>query len=159
SAVERAERCAPFLQKAGLLPAEPSDDDLAKVSKVVESLGDRIKVASDILTYGYFFKDDIEYDAKAFKKRVKKGNVPELLGEFRPILAELSEWTLESIEAALQQFADSKEIGTGLLINALRIVSTGSPAGPGVYDCLVIVGKDTVLTRIDAAIAKATAEE
>lgn len=159
SAADRTERCAPFLQKAGLLPAEPCDDDLAKVSNVVESLGDRIKVASDILAYGYFFKDDIEYDAKAFKKRVKKGNVPELLAEFRPILAELSEWTLETIEAALQQFAESKEIGTGLLINALRITSTGSPAGPGVYDCLVIVGKSAVLTRIDDAIAKATAEE
>ena len=81
-----------------------------------------------------------------------------MLTEFRPVLAELSDWTLESIEAALQQFSDSKEIGTGLLINALRIASTGSPAGPGVYDCLVIVGKNTVLTRIDAALAKAAAE-
>tara|TARA_R110002072_G_scaffold287242_2_gene452770 strand:+ start:133493 stop:135049 length:1557 start_codon:yes stop_codon:yes gene_type:complete len=158
STTERAERCTPFLQKAGLLPAEPSSDDLTKVGQVVESLGDRIKVASDILTYGYFFKDEIEYDDKAFKKRVAKGNVPELLTEFRPVLAELSDWTLESIEAALQQFSDSKEIGTGLLINALRIASTGSPAGPGVYDCLVIVGKNTVLTRIDAALAKAAAE-
>lgn len=155
---ERTDRCTPFLQKAGLLPDSPSKDDLAKLNKVVESLGDRIKVASDILTYGYFFKDDIEYDTKAFKKRVRKGNIPELLAEFRPVLAELSEWTLESIEAALQRFAKSKEIGTGLLINALRIASTGSPAGPGVYDCLVIVGKDTVLTRIDASIEKATTE-
>jgi glutamyl-tRNA synthetase len=158
SPADRTELCAPFLQKAGLLSTEPSEADLTKVGQVVESLGDRIKVASDILTYGYFFKDDIEYDGKAFKKRVKKGNVPELLGEFRPVLADLSEWTLESIEAALQQFAESKEIGTGLLINALRIASTGSPAGPGVYDCLVIVGKETVMTRIDTAIEKATAE-
>ena len=81
-----------------------------------------------------------------------------MLAEFRPVLAELSEWTLESIEVTLQRFAESKEIGTGLLINALRIASTGSPAGPGVYNCLVIVGKDTVLTRIDASIEKATAE-
>ncbi|MFT5328453.1 MAG: glutamyl-tRNA synthetase [Planctomycetaceae bacterium] len=159
---ERAELCVPFLQKAKLLPAEPSEADLTKVRQVVESLGDRIKVSSDILTYGYFFKDEIEPDGdyeKNFKKRVANGNVPELLAEFRPVLAELTDWSLESIEAALQQFAESKEIGAGLLINALRIVSTGSPAGPGVYDCLVIVGKDTVLTRIDAAIAKATAEE
>lgn len=159
STAERAERCVPFLQKAGLLPAEPSNEELSKLSQVVESLGDRIKVASDILTYGYFFKDEIEYDEKAFKKRVAKGNVPELLAEFRTVLADLPEWTLESVEAALQQFSESKEIGTGLLINALRIASTGSPAGPGVYDCLVIVGQATVLTRIDAAIQKASNAE
>ena len=140
-----------------MLSDDPSADDRAKLSKVVESLGDRIKVSSDILTYGYFFRDEIEYDEKAFKKRVANGNVPALLAEFRPVLAELPDWTLESIEAALQQFSESKEVGTGQLINALRIASTGSPAGPGVYDCLVIVGKETVLTRIEAAISKATA--
>ena len=155
---ERTERCIPFLQKAGLLPTELSDADRAKVAQVVEALDDRIKVASDILTYGYFFRDDIEYDEKAFKKRVRKGNVPELLAEFRPVLADLSEWSLESLEDTLKQFAESKEIGTGLLINALRISSTGSPVGPGVYDCLVIVGKETVLTRIDAAVQRAAAE-
>jgi glutamyl-tRNA synthetase len=158
SAAERAERCTPFLQKAGLLPAEISDEVRTKVGQVVESLGDRIKVASDILTYGYFFKDEIEYDEKAFKKRVANGNVPELLTEFCPVLAELPVWSLESLETALQQFSESKAIGTGLLINAMRIASTGSPAGPGVYDCLVIVGKETVLARIGAAVQKATAE-
>lgn len=158
SVEERTRRCTPFLQKADLLPVEPTDNDLSKLSQVVESLGDRIKVASDILTYGYFFREEIEFDEKAFKKRIRKGNVPELLAEFRPILEKLSEWTVKSIEAALQQFADSKEIGTGLLINALRIASTGSPAGPGVYDCLVIVGQKDVLSRIDQAVAKATAD-
>ena len=39
-------------------PARKSPRDIA--ARVVESLGDRIKVASDILTYGYFFKDEIE---------------------------------------------------------------------------------------------------
>ena len=71
------------------------------------------------------------------------------------MLAALTEWTLESLEASLTQFAESKEVGSGILINALRIASTGSPAGPGVYDCLVIVGQETVLKRIDAAIEKA----
>lgn len=158
SVEERAERCTPFLQKAGLLSDKPSSEELSKLRQVVASLGDRIKVASDILTYGYFFRDDIEYDARAFRKRVQKGNVPELLAEFRPVLAALTEWTLESLEAALNEFATSKEVGSGILINALRIASTGSPAGPGVYDCLVIVGKDTVLRRIDQAIARATAD-
>ena len=104
------------------------------------------------------FKEDIEFSPKDFKKRVRKNGVPELLAEFREVLAAHGDWTVESLEAALQKFVESKEIGTGLLINALRIASTGSPAGPGVYDCLVIVGKETVLTRIDEAIEKAAAE-
>lgn len=153
---ERASRCLPYLQSAGLLSDDPADDERIFVQKVVESLDDRIKVASDILTFGYFFRDEIDYDPKAFKKRVAKEGVPELLAEFKPILADVSDWSVETLEAALKSFAESRNVGAGLLINGLRISSTGSPNGPGVYDCLVLVGKETVLSRIDAAIQKAT---
>jgi glutamyl-tRNA synthetase len=155
---DRAAQCVPFLRKAGLLSDSPSDDERSLVTRVVSALGDRIKVAGDILTYGYFFKADIEFSPKDFKKRVKKNGVPELLTEFQEVLARHDEWSAESLEAALQTFVESKEVGAGLLIHALRIASTGSPIGPGVYDCLVLVGQETVLNRIDLALKKATEE-
>ena len=152
---ERASVCLPFLQKAGLIGDSPTDQDRALLRQVLSALGDRIKVAGDILTYDYFFKEDIEFSPKDFKKRVRKNGVPELLAEFREVLAAHGDWTVESLEAALQKFVESKEIGAGLLIHALRISSTGSPIGPGVYDCLVLVGKGKVLARIDLALEKA----
>jgi len=154
---ERAERCLPFLQKAGYPGEEPSDEELARVRDVVAALDDRIKLASDILTYAYFFQEEIEYSEKDFKKRVRKEGVPELLAEFRPVLAELDEWNAETLEQTLRSFAESRDVGVGLLVNALRISTTGSPVGPGVYDCLVLVGKDKVLERIGAAVQQATA--
>lgn len=155
---DRAAKCLPFLQKAELLPATPSDEDRSLVTHVVAALGDRIKVAGDILAYDYFFKADIEFSPKDFTKRVCKSGVPELLAEFRGVLATHDDWTAESLEEQLQKFAESKEISPGLLIHALRISSTGSPIGPGVYDCLVLVGKETVLRRIDLALETASRE-
>lgn len=152
---DRAAACLPFLQKAGLLSDSPSEAERSLVTQVVAALGDRIKVAGDILTYDYFFKAEVEFSPKDFKKRVRKNGVPELLTEFREVLAAHDEWTAESLEETLQTFVESKEVGAGLLIHALRISSTGSPAGPGVYDCLVLVGRENVLNRIDLAVQKA----
>ncbi len=155
---DRTAKCQDFLQQAGVLGEELSDTDRARVQTVVTSLGDRIKVASDILTYDCFFKGEIEYSEKDFRKRVQKEGVPELLSEFRAVLAGLEEWTAERLETELKKFVESKEVGAGLLIHALRISTTGSPIGPGVYDCLVIVGQETVLSRIDTALERAAAQ-
>ncbi|MHC4876996.1 MAG: glutamate--tRNA ligase [Planctomycetota bacterium] len=152
---DRAAGCLKVLQRAGLLSGSSTDEDRDRVTTVVAALADRIKVFTDILTYEYFFRDEIEYSPKDFKKRVAKAGIPELLTEFRAVLANVDDWTAERLESELQSFVTSKEIGAGQLIHALRISSTGSPTGPGVYDCLVIVGKDTVLSRIDAAVERA----
>lgn len=158
SVEERATGCMPYLQAAGLLSDSPSDEQIEKVTAVVEALGDRIKIFSDILTFEYFFRNEIEYKPKDFKKRVRKAGVPELLADFRSVLAEVDEWNVERLESELQKFVEAKQVGAGLLIHALRISSTGSPTGPGVYDCLILVGRETVLQRIDQALAKVAVE-
>lgn len=151
----QADGCLWYLQKAGLVPEAASASETAHTQAVVAALGDRIKVFSDILTFDYFFRDEIEYSEKDFKKRVCKAGVPELLTDFLAILTDLDEWTAERLESELQAFVEAREVGAGLLIHALRISSTGSPTGPGVYDCLVLVGKDKTLERIAAAVVKA----
>lgn len=153
---EKVAGCAPYLQKAGLLPADLSVDQTQRVAAVVSSLGERIKLFSDILTYDYFFRDPIEINEKEFAKRVQKEGVPELLAGFREVLATVpdSEWTVTRLEEKLKAFAEARGTGAGNIIHALRISTTGSPIGPGVYDCLVLVGRETVLHRIDAALAR-----
>jgi len=154
----RTERCASFLQQAGLMSELPSEEEWSFATRVVSALGDRIKVGGDILTYDYFFAADVEFSQKDFRKRVCRNGVPELLAEFQGILSGHEEWSVDSLEATLQSFVDSKEVGAGLLIHALRISTTGSPVGPGVYDCLVLVGKELVLNRITHALEKARQE-
>jgi len=39
-------------------------------------------------------------------------------------------------------------------VHALRVAVTGKSVGPGVYDCLAILGRDACLARIDRALAR-----
>ena len=155
---DKVEGCLADLIRAGLV--KNSDDETrAYVGRIVDALGDRLKLYSDILDVAFLFRDGVEYDAKAFKKRVRKDGVPGLLTAFRTDRLEPlsdAEWTTERLETELQSFAEDRGVGAGTLIHALRIATTGVPVGPGVYDCLALVGRERSLERIDAAVAAAS---
>jgi glutamyl-tRNA synthetase len=43
----------------------------------------------------------------------------------------------------------------GDIVHAVRVAVTGTAVGPGLFDCLEIVGQALCLRRIDRALAKA----
>ena len=117
-------------------------------------MGERLKVFSDILAAGYFFRDEFACDEKNFDKRVRKEGVPAHLAAFKKRLETLEPFDVPTIEAALQAYCQETGEQTGTLIHALRLSTTGQPVGPGVYDCLALLGKEKSLARIQAALRK-----
>ena len=132
-------------------------DDQTKefIGKLIEVIGDRLKVFSDILNFDDFFipDDQLSYDEKAFDKRLK--NHPdsvELLKKFRDQLAALDRFDAETTDRLLHDFVDAEETKIGQVIHALRVAVTGKPKGPGMFDCLELLGKKRCLNRIDRAL-------
>jgi glutamyl-tRNA synthetase len=41
----------------------------------------------------------------------------------------------------------------GDVVHALRVATTGQAVGPGLYDCLAILGRETCSARIARALA------
>jgi glutamyl-tRNA synthetase len=148
--------CLSYLVQAGLISEPVAPETRAFAQAVIVALGDRLKVFSDILAARYFFTDEFAYDEKNFDKRVKKEGVPAHLAAFRKRLETAEPFTVPAIEAALQAYCQETGEQTGTLIHALRLSTTGQPVGPGVYDCLVLLGRSKSLARIDEALKKAT---
>lgn len=153
---EKVAGCLPYLEKAGLIASPPTPENRGFVSRLVAALGDRIRLFSDVLDVAYFFKDEITYDEKEFAKRVAKEGVPALLTGYRDRIAALPEWTVENLEATLKLYCEEQGQPAGTLIHALRISTTGVPIGPGVYECVLLVGRERALSRIDQATQRAT---
>lgn len=146
----------PFMQRAGLIATPAPAADREKLARVIEASGDRLKVAGDILSYAdFFFASALEYDEDAFAKRVRKAGAPELLAALGERLATVEPFEPTPLEAAVQEFVASQGIKIGDIIHAIRIAATGKAVGPGLYDCLAILGKDVTLARIDQALARA----
>ncbi len=125
-----------------------------KLTRIVEAAGDRLKVFGDIIAYAdFFFTDEVRYDDKALDKNLRKAGAAELLSKFRASLAQVGPFDVPHLESALNQFVAAEGIKTGDIIHAIRVATTGKPVGPGLYDCLEILGKETCLKRIDRALA------
>ncbi len=145
-----------YLQRAGLVPKPTPCEVGPKLTRIIEAAGDRLKVFGDILAYAdFFFQDEISYDEKAFEKHLSKPESRALLAKFRDALAKVEPYDVPNLEKLLHDFVASEGIKTGDIIHAVRVATTGKPVGPGLYDCLEILGKETCLKRIDAALAKA----
>lgn len=151
-AEERIDRMIPFLIKAGLVSDPITPEQREKVQHIDAACGDRLKLLSDIVRYGSFaFVDALDFDKKSVKTLMKEG-VVEQLDKLHAVLAEVEPFDVEHIEQAVKLAAE--ELGVGGKINhALRASTTGRSVGPGVYDCVAILGKEKALANIAAARA------
>jgi len=151
---QKIEGMLPFLVRAKLLTEPVAEADRAKLARIIEAAGDRVKVFGDIIAYAdFFFLDQIEYDAKAFDKRLRAPGVAELLERLRARLADVEPFDVPTLETAMQEFLAAEGIELGAIVHAVRVAVTGKPVGPGLYDCLAILGRSTTLARIDRALA------
>ena len=104
----------------------------------------------------FFIDTPIEFDEKAFKKRIcKPPQARQLLEQVREHFASEAEWDAETIENSVAAFCQQSEIELKDIIHALRVATTGKPAGFGTFDTLAVLGKDRVVDRITLALEQA----
>ncbi|MCP5387947.1 MAG: glutamate--tRNA ligase [Novosphingobium sp.] len=73
-----------------------------------------------------------------------------LLGRILDRIAGSDEWTLEALEGLLKGMAEELGLGLGKLAQPLRAALTGQTTSPGIFDVLVLLGRDESLARIAA---------
>jgi glutamyl-tRNA synthetase len=75
------------------------------------------------------------------------------LRKFGEVLAKVEPFENEPLEAAMKQFLEAEGVKIGDIIHTVRVAVTGKSVGPGLYDCLSLLGRESVLRRIDRALA------
>lgn len=65
-----------------------------------------------------------------------------------------NDWTIETLEVTTKALAERLELGLGKLAQPMRAALTGTTTSPGIFDVLVLLGKDEALARIDAQAAQ-----
>jgi len=153
---KKVERCLPYLTKAGLVPDPPDAATHDYIRRVIFALGERLKVFSDILDARDFFVADgqLDYDEAAFKKRLCVDGATERLTRFRGLLAETEPFEPATLEQTLRTFVEAEGIKIGDVIHAIRVAVTGKSTGPGLFDCLALLGRKRCLARIDHALGR-----
>lgn len=68
-------------------------------------------------------------------------------------LAAQNDWTSETLEATTKSLAEELGLGLGKLAQPMRAALTGTTTSPGIFDVLVLLGRDEALARLDAQAA------
>ncbi|MCB0745127.1 MAG: glutamate--tRNA ligase [Ignavibacteriae bacterium] len=121
---------------------------------ILESMKERIEFVKDLISNSpYFYEAPTEYDENIIKKRRKEDSA-KLLSEYVYELEKISSQNKEDFENALKLVTENNNCGAGRLIHPVRLAVSGVGIGPGVYDLLVILGKDEVMKRINQALVE-----
>ena len=120
---------------------------------LLELLRVRSRTIDDVVRQAApYFGESVALDPDAVAKQWKDPSTPAVLAEARAALAAVPEWEAALLEESLRPVAERRGIGAGKLFQPLRVALTGSSVSPGIFDVLVLLGRDRSLRRIDDAL-------
>lgn len=146
------------------LSAQAQKMDEAQRALFLQALQPRSKSLADLTAldgpgaFALLKTHEFAYDEKAVNKWLRRGAPGETglerLRELRPLLAELSPFDPESIEAAVAGFCEKRGIGLGKAAQPLRVAVTGGASSPPLGLTLAILGQAETTARLDRCLAE-----
>ncbi len=142
-----------FFVKSGLVTEQWIDEHKDYFAVLVDTLRVRVKTLQEVVDAAqYFFCDVNEYDEKGVAKHFKAENIPVMEKCIAALKAD-DEFTLASTEAIYNKLAEECGISLGKLIHPTRLALTGRTVSPGMFDVMVLLGKEKTIARLEKAVA------
>jgi glutamyl-tRNA synthetase len=122
-------------------------------NKTVDLLRSRVRLLPDFATWARaFFTADFPRDPAAIAKFWKDEKTLPLLEKLAEALAALPEWNHDSCDHATRKVAEEGGVKAGTLINATRVAIVGQAVAPPLFDTMVVIGQQKVVTRLRDAV-------
>jgi glutamyl-tRNA synthetase len=149
-------RVVPAMEAAGLATATELEQRRAWFVSLLDLLKVRARTIDDVVRQAVpYFRGAIDYDPDAVAKQWKdRAGAAGILAAARESLAGLGSWEPSAMEEALRVLAERLGFGdkAGRVFQPLRVALTGLTVSVGIFDVLVMLGRDRALARIDDAL-------
>lgn len=141
-----------FFIKDGLVTKEWLAENKEYFAKLVDTVRVRVKTLQEVAdASAYFFKDVEAYDEKGVAKHFKP-EAAELLEKCIAALEADEVFDLTSTEAIYNKIAADNGLALGKVIHPTRLALTGRTVSPGMFDVMVLLGKEKTLARMCKAV-------
>ncbi|MDH7795884.1 MULTISPECIES: glutamate--tRNA ligase [unclassified Beijerinckia] len=139
----------PFLKDGPALAARLDAPMRARLLAAMPGLKERAKTLNDLIEGGSFLFADrpLPIDEKATAALENGGRAH--LAALTPRLAKAGEWTAAATEAIVRAYAEETGAKLGQIAQPLRAALTGRLTSPGIFDVLVVLGREEALGRLD----------
>ncbi len=139
------------LQRAGT-PLEGHSPDY--ISAAIATCRGKVRLLTELPAYaGFYFADELSYDAEAAAKHFTPENAPRL-SALRAAFATTEPFDAATLEVTLKNLAAQLGVKPAVLVHPARLAATGATAGPSLYHLLEVLGRERVLARIDRGLAR-----
>jgi glutamyl-tRNA synthetase len=123
-----------------------------KAEKIASIMKERATFPNDLWEQGKFlFHSPTAFDENVASKKWNDDAV-KVLTAYKAELPKLTLFDAPTAKATLEKVTAGLGIGTGKILQALRLSVTGAGAGPDLMMVMEILGKDEVVKRIDYAL-------
>jgi len=152
---EFIQRSLPFLDK-NLPPEVKRPLSIDYISQIMPLVQERAKILAEVPELvRFFFVDESDYEAGLLTgKDMPRESTLRALEAARERLGRLAAFDTESLEALLRPLAEELGLKTGQLFGTLRVAVTGRTAAPPLFQTMAVLGKESCLGRIEAALDK-----
>jgi glutamyl-tRNA synthetase len=143
------------LVESGSATREQLENENTWLISLIDLLKVRSRTIDDIVRQANpYLAKHVSYDADAVAKQWKdRAATVELLSSVRSTLAAVNKWESQQLEDALRSDAERRGVSAGKLFQPLRVALTGLTVSAGIFDVLVLLGRERSLARIDDAMS------
>ncbi len=148
SPAQIAQEVKPFLVQKGY--AVPSDEDW--LAKAMATLQPRAKTLVEVADLARFYlSDTVTFDTKAVSKFLTP-ETSSLLEKAQGRMQTLSSWDEHALEEVFTQLVQEEQLkGLGQIAQPVRVALTGGTASPGLFEVMVVLGRERTLARLQHA--------
>ena len=153
-------RALPFFEKEGVVIDDSNRDMYTFVITIMQQRAQTLVQLAQNAKFFFVSDSDFSFIAEDAQKAFSDRNQQWFL-EIKTIFEQVSDWSVESIKSPLLDWvkvksAESKaqggkKIKAGQVMFPLRIALCGGKAGPDLYDTMIALGKEKVLSRLTLA--------
>jgi glutamyl-tRNA synthetase len=143
---------APRLAQA--LGRELGPEDIALLTRAMPELKPRAKNVGELADGGAFLFKTVPLDMDERAAALLEGAAADLLALVHAALAQAPEWSAEATEQAVREVAEAQGVKLGQVAQPLRAALTGRATSPGIFDVLVLLGRQESLARIADKMTK-----
>ena len=118
------------------------------LKEVVKLIKDRSKTITEIASMSeIFFTDKLDYDSDLLSKTYNDKSIA-IIKDFKSALTSTENWSRVELENIFENLMEQHDVAIGQVMKPIRVALSGIPFGPGIFDLILLLGKDICQIRL-----------
>ena len=135
-----------------LIDRSLTTEEIELLTRAMPGLKPRAKNIHEMAEGATFLFKRVPLDLDERAAALLEGDAPKLLALVHAALSALPEWNEQATEQAVREVSEAAGVKLGQVAQPLRAALTGRATSPGIFDVLVLLGREESLARVAGQI-------